>query len=253
MVISGNDFYNTPTVVSNGWLLDNSTGSANEKGSPITVCSGGTLSGIGVIGNLVTVNPGGTFAPGTNDGYTIGTLTFTNNASCNGALSLSGNLFFKLNPGGAEANDYVTTLGTAAYTNLGTGTLTVTNVSSNPLTAGEVFQLFSTNVVGGNNLTISGPVAFQNDLAMNGTIVVGVAASSPVSISSVSSMGGKLVMVWQGSAGQNIILLGSTNLLVPISQWTPVLTNAIGASGFSTNSIVINPNLTQQFYLLSVP
>lgn len=52
---------------------------------------------VGAIGNVVRIQSGGTLAPGTNEGVALGTLTITNNGfGLAGALSLAGNLFFKV-------------------------------------------------------------------------------------------------------------------------------------------------------------
>ncbi len=53
-----------------------------------------------------------------------------------------------------------------------------------------------------------------------------------------------------GAAGTSFALLGSTNLALPLSQWTPILTNSFDNNGnfnFTNNPDV---NLPQQFYLL---
>jgi hypothetical protein len=49
-------------------------------------------------------------------------------------------------------------------------------------------------------------------------------------------------------------LLQSTNLALPLPQWTPVLTNNFNGSGvlnLSTN--IVNPNSADEFYILAQP
>jgi hypothetical protein len=141
---------------------------------------------------LDTIWPGGKLAPGTNDGYTLGTLTYTNNGTLLGGVQMTNaNLLFKINPGLTQSNDFVNALTinyVSCFTNYGLGTtLIVTNVGSNPLYAGEIFQLFSTNVVNGNNITVvyaNGGSGFVNNLAVNGTIQV-TASAPPPSITSL--------------------------------------------------------------------
>jgi len=48
------------------------------------------------------------------------------------------------------------------------------------------------------------------------------------------------------------VLLGSTSLAIPISLWTPILTNNFNGSGnlnLSTN--IIDPVVPQEFFILS--
>jgi len=56
-----------------------------------------------------------------------------------------------------------------------------------------------------------------------------------------------------GQAGDAYYLLGSTNLTLPVSRWTPLATNVLSGSGnftFTGTNVVI-PGAWQQFYLLS--
>ena len=55
-----------------------------------------------------------------------------------------------------------------------------------------------------------------------------------------------------GADNGPFVLLESTNVALPLSQWSPVLTNTFDSGGnlnLSTN--IINPNNGQQFYILS--
>ncbi|MDO8876633.1 MAG: autotransporter-associated beta strand repeat-containing protein [Pseudolabrys sp.] len=77
LVLGGNSTYSGPTSILGGTLqVDGSIVSAT------TVSSGGTLTGMGSVGD-VTVNAGGTLVPGAVG--TIGTLTVTGNLTFNGA------------------------------------------------------------------------------------------------------------------------------------------------------------------------
>ena len=80
--LTGTNTYSGGTIVSNGTLLvNNSAGSGTGTGM-VTVVSGATLSGSGVIAGPVTVN--GTLAPGNSPG----TLTISNNLVLNGGAVL---------------------------------------------------------------------------------------------------------------------------------------------------------------------
>ena len=75
LTLTGNNTYGGGTTISKGTLLvNNSAGSGGGTGA-VTVASGATLSGSGVIGGAVTINTGGIFAPGN----PTGTLTVSNN------------------------------------------------------------------------------------------------------------------------------------------------------------------------------
>jgi len=73
-----------------------------------------------------------------------------------------------------------------------------------------------------------------------------------MSISAILS-NSNLSLVWRGGTNQNCTLLTSTNVAEPISRWTVMATNMVGADGLSTNSIPVNMNEPQRFYLLSIP
>jgi fibronectin-binding autotransporter adhesin len=81
---STNSTYSGDTTVSNGTLLVNNTRGSGTGTGVVTVASGGTLGGTGVITGPVTVN--GTLAPG---GNAVGTLTISNNLVVNSGATLS--------------------------------------------------------------------------------------------------------------------------------------------------------------------
>ncbi len=76
---------------------------------------------------------------------------------------------------------------------------------------------------------------------------------APARLSGFGQSGNNLVMVWAGGTNQSCVLLSATNLLQPRSTWIPVATNPVGANGFSTNAIPVNPGSVQSYYLLSIP
>ncbi|HEX3716861.1 MAG TPA: leucine-rich repeat protein [Verrucomicrobiae bacterium] len=74
-------------------------------------------------------------------------------------------------------------------------------------------------------------------------------------ISGVSVSGGNLVLDGtNGVAGATYVVLASTNLALPLSQWTPTATNFLGASGnFSiTVSNAVDSQFSKRFYILQM-
>ena len=134
MELTAANQYQGPTTVSGGTLLVNNTSGSGTGSGNVTVQSGGTLAGNGIItGNNITVQAGGTLAPG----YGVGTLTVIN-------LTLGGNTVMEINKSLSPSNDLVVASGSIGYG----GTLTVTNEGPN-ISLGDRFVLF--NPVGTGN------------------------------------------------------------------------------------------------------
>jgi hypothetical protein len=72
-------------------------------------------------------------------------------------------------------------------------------------------------------------------------------------ITSITVSGPTLTI--QGTNGANsgpYVLLGSTNVALPLIQWTPLLTNNFAPDGsFNLSTNIINPALPLEFYILS--
>ncbi|MCX6927284.1 MAG: IPT/TIG domain-containing protein [Verrucomicrobia bacterium] len=62
-----------------------------------------------------------------------------------------------------------------------------------------------------------------------------------------------LMILWAGGTNQPCLLLSGSNVTQPLATWSPVATNAVGPNGMSTNTIPIQPDMPQRFYLLSIP
>ena len=143
---------------------------------------------------------------------------------------------------------------------LSSTTSLIINNTGMPLGPG-VYTIISTNIGGLVNGTL--PSSFTIN---GGGITTGASAS-------VTINGGELDLVitvptphitgfeingvtltitaTNGADGGQFVLMGSTNLLLPFSQWKPILTNSFNGSGnldLVTN--VISPNNPLEFYLL---
>ena len=235
--------YNGGTIVSAGTLLvNNTTGSGTGEGS-VVVQTNATLGGSGSIGGAVTVESGGTLAPGPS---AIGTLTINSN------LTLAGNLFIRINKSASASNSWVTVSGT--LTNAGNGTVTVANLGMVGLKAGDSFQLFSQPLLNGQALTITpapgSGLAWSNNLALNGSIaVVSTAVEVPVLSSIVTFSGSSCSLSFSGASGQGYTVLMSTNVALPMADWTPLTSGVFGAS--PVNFTDTGATNAQRFYRIA--
>jgi autotransporter-associated beta strand protein len=196
--------YSGLTTVSNGTLLVN-----GQSGAGGITVDGGTLGGTGMISGPVTIQSAGSVAPGTS----IGTLTINNN------LTIAGNLSIEVNKSVSPSNDLVIVTGTLA--NIGTGTVTVTNLGP-ALTSGNSFKLFSKPLANGAALTVTGAgVTWVNKLAIDGSIAVASTVSTARTNITFSVTGGNtLNLSWpadhQGWTLQtNAVGLAATNAWFP--------------------------------------
>ena len=198
----------------------------------------GTINGLLVVGALATLSPGGS----TN----MGTLNVTSN------LTLQGATVMKISA--TNGNDQIDAAGITYG-----GSLVVTNISG-AVTNGQSFQLFvATTGYSLNFSSVTLPSAtgltWTNTLAVNGTITAGVVPSGPPLqpiITSISLSGTSLVISGtNGTATFQFVLLNSTNLMLPLSQWTPVVTNPFTGGSWSTTNTV-NSSAPQEFYMLNV-
>jgi hypothetical protein len=220
-----------------------------------TTNASATLSGSGILGGLVVVQTGATLGAGTP--AAIGTLTIDS------SLILGGNLFIRVNnsppdPLGIPPVTNDNFIVTDGATNIGSGTVTVSNVGP-ALAVGNKFVLFNGPVVGGAALTVSGGgVTWQNNLAANGSISVLTILPPPAppspGINAVSASAGNLVFSGtNGTVGGTYYILTTTNITLPLSDWTVLSTNTFGAGGVFSASIPIGASADGHFYSLEVP
>jgi fibronectin-binding autotransporter adhesin len=237
VTLAGANTYSGNTTVSAGTLL---IGNTNAGTGSVAVNSGGTLGGNGAISGAVTVASGGSLALG------LSTLTINNN------LSLAGNVSVSVNKSLTPANGMAAVSGTLTTTG---GSVTVSNLGS-ALAAGDTFQLFSQAVSGGAAMTVSGGgagVVWNNNLALNGTIsVVSVTAPKPQITQAQISNGSIIFSGTNGPGSGTYEVLSSTNLALPLNQWTDLSTNSFQSNGQFSVTNAINPGIPQQFYLLQV-
>ena len=234
--------YTGATTVTNGFLQVNGSLAA---GSTVSVGAGGQLGGTGVINGAATIQAGGTLSPG----GSLSTLTFGGSLT----LAAGSTSFFEISKS-PTTNDVAKIFG--ALTN--GGTLIVTNISASAPAFGDRFKLFNAGSYSGAFSSVQLPplsagLAWNTSaLNTNGTLSV-VVTPHPVFGSPIIFNGG---LIFNGNSGvgyANYYLLGSTNLAIPISNWTRLLTNQFDAGGNFNFTNPINPSWPQGFYLLQIP
>ena len=228
----------------------------NRTDGTLTLASGQTLEGVGIVKGKLAASAGSTVLPGvTSTATNVGILTVSSNAT------LSGNALLKLNN---TTNDVLSVGGALTYG----GTLTLTNISATPLAANKSFKLF--NAVGGysgafSSIVTQPPLATglvwnTNNLTVNGIITVVTAILVPTNSPTITHFsitnGNVVINGTNGQAGGTYYLLTSTNVAKPLNQWLPVSTNVVNtnaaANGFTfIGTNVVAPNVAQQFYILS--
>ncbi len=242
LVLSGVNTYSGVTTVNLGTLVvSNTAGSATGSGS-ITVNSGGTLAGNGIVSGAVTVNSGGTLIPGS----PLGTLTLSNNLTL-----ASGSTNLAQVQHSPRTNTLVRIGGTL---NEG-GTLVVSNSGVAPFAAGDNFKLFSAagynNGFGGSILpSVNTGLAWNTTrLNVDGTLWV-VSTNSPGITGTLVSGGNLIFSGTGGTPGWNYYVLTSTNL--GSGQWTRLATNQFDPGGNFAVTNAINPGSPPTFYRLQL-
>jgi fibronectin-binding autotransporter adhesin len=240
ITLTGNNTYAAGTSVSAGaFFINNTAGSGTGSGSVI-VANTATLGGQGFIGGPVTVNAGGTLSPGA-AATSVGTLTI------NSDLSLAGNVAISINKSLSPSNSSVVVTG--ALNNSGSGTVKITNLGPQ-LKPGDTFHIFSQPVSGGASLlVIGGGAIWNNNLPVDGTISI-ISLPTPV-INSVSINGTNFLFSGtNGAFSGPYALLSTTNVSLPLTKWTTVLTGSYDGSGNFSGTTGISTNPPQKFFIL---
>lgn len=209
-----------------------------------TTVTNGTLGGTGSIaGNLVML--GGTNAPG----LSLGTFTVGGNAT------LAGTTLMELNRGQTPNSDRLVVGGNI---NFGGILRVVLGAGAAAPQAGDVYQLFN-KAGSGSFTTISLPTLsggltwITTNLTVNGTISVLGPTPQPVITNVVVSGSNVILSGINGTAGNPYKLMTSTNVALPMSSWTPAVTNLFGVGGTFSVTNSMDPAKPANFYRLQVP
>jgi autotransporter-associated beta strand protein len=232
--------YTGATTISAGTLLVH--GNLAPATGTVTVAAAGTLGGNGTLGGVTTVS--GKISPGAS----IGLLTFTNNVT----LASGSTTFIEISKT-PKTNDVLKTL--RALT-LG-GTLTVTNLAGTPA-LGDSFKILDAVTLTGNftkaNLPqlTTGLTWNRTTLASTGTITI-VTNTTPA-LTGANLIGVNLALTYGGGVpGALYYLIGSTNLALPVAQWTPLTTNYFAFDGTTSVNATVYADPPQKFFRLLVP
>jgi len=206
----------------------------------LTLATGQTLQGGGIVNGSLTVGSGAAVSPGGTG--TIGTLTVTNSV----VLSASGTTLMDLNQT-AGTRDQITCAGMTYG-----GTLSLANLAGT-LAAGSSFKLFNAPSYTGSfaNITPATPgsgLAWDtSQLNTSGTISV-VSSGGPV-IGNTTVVGGNLIFSGTGGvASGTYAVLTATNLTMPLANWTSQVTNSFDGTGAFRATNAITAGAPQRFY-----
>ena len=249
MVMSGTMALTGTSAISNSPIItvnSSATLDASQRSdTTLTLATGQALTGNGTVKGNVIVGSGATIAPGS----AIGTMTFNNNLTFNpGSTTL-----IQINKSLSPSNDLSQVTGNVSYG----GALALTNLGG-AYSAGDSFKLFSAAGYSGAFTSVS-PVIPGINLAWNtNSLATGVLSvvSSPTAkpvFGSLAMTGNSLVL--KGSNGVpawTYRILTSTNLSLPMANWTVIATNSFDGSGHFNFTNSVNPVGSQQYFLLQL-
>jgi fibronectin-binding autotransporter adhesin len=175
LTLTGNNTYTGGTTIAGGTLLVNNTAGSGTGTGSVSVNSG-TLGGTGTItpgiGSSISVNNGGTLAPGANGAGTLkvgGNVTIANNGTFAIGLAAGG------------SNTSLSVQGSSTKVNFATGSiLSLSALSGFDRSTPSNYTLITMPTGGGSNLMLDNlPIA---DGQVLGTYIQGTGPSGPVTI-----------------------------------------------------------------------
>ena len=233
VTLDGDNNYTGGTIISNGTLIIN-----GSVGFSTVTVAGGTLAGAGIFNGPATIQSAGTLAPGSS----IGQMSFYSSLT----LETGSTTRLKIDASSAT-NDSVLVLIDLTYG----GTLTVTNLSGSPA-PGDSYQLFdAANYHGAFAGFTLPPLAPDlrwdtSDLVTNGTLKVVIRQAQ--FLSSELSGTDLIVTGTYGVINGAYQVLASTNIALPLTNWTVLVTNHFDENGdFSFTNVAVGPG---RFFML---
>jgi fibronectin-binding autotransporter adhesin len=246
------------------------TGANTYTGSTAITLGTLALSGSGSIADTtnITINANAIFnVSGLSSQFTLGAgQTLANNGSTaiiNGAATTGSGTVSLSYTSGIPAliitNGALTLAPATTFNVFNTGAalaagtyIIITNATSGNL--GSVTGTLPSVTVGGGGI-VAGTAASLHLASGALELVVSAATPPTPTITDISLSGPTLtITATNGADGGPYTLLESTNLLLPIAQWTPVLTNNFDGNGnLNLTTNVVSPNNSIEFYILEQP
>jgi hypothetical protein len=129
-----------------------------------------------------------------------------------------------------------------------TGALLVDGATAAPARRVHFFLRDNTFI----NLTPNGLSLFEAALEWAVNRQLTFVPPSSLKIGNISIAGGNVTISGTGGGSGTYRVLSTTNLNVPVAQWTPVATNTFGAGG-DFSAMIPQPADPDRFYLIAVP
>ncbi len=210
----------------------------------LTLRANGALVGNGSITGTLTVQSGGTLAPGNS----LGKISLSAPPSFSGTVRLEVS-----RTGALLTNDVVAVTGTLTYG----GALVVTNIGPDPLVLGSSFKLFNATSFAGSFASLTLPalasgLTWANKLLADGSVAV--ITNSPPVIATPFMNGTNLIFsVTGGTPGGAWNLLTTTNLALPVVSWSTNRSGVFDALGNVTLTNGILYSEPQRCYRITTP
>ena len=233
--------YNGPTTINAGTLALGATGSISDTAA--IIIAGGTEFNVSALSSPFMLG----------SGQVLSNSVSASTAFINGNINTgAGTLSLTYDFGTPLLNILSGTL------TLSSSTILKINNTVTPLPAGT-YPIITGNLAGTApaSFTFTGGIAAGTtaSLQMSASALNLVIAPASPRITGIRLNGATLtITATNGMTVGQYVLMQSTNLLLPLSQWTPVLTNTFDGSGnlnLATN--IVNPNNAQVFYFLQIP
>jgi autotransporter-associated beta strand protein len=258
LTLEGTNTYTGDTTITTGTLLLVTNGTISDRAvidigsgttldvsqridTTLTLASGQTLEGTGVVDGRLIAGAGSTVSPGASS---VGILTVTNTVALSGLTSMG------LDQAGGT-NSVLASDSTITYG----GVLGLTYLSGSPPN-GSSFKLFQATNYQGSFSSISpatpGPGLAWDTSLLNTSGTIRVRAGGAPIITGITLLGSTVVISGtNGAPGETYFVLTSTNLALALPDWTPLATNIFDGSGDFT--FTNNVTVPQQYFLLEAP
>lgn len=252
--LNNTNSYTAATIVSNGVLMVGADGAIGS--GQVTVCSNAVLAGAGVVLNNVTVQAGGIVQGGdTNYSGALTLLAGPLNFGPTNGPAVPTYSRFTIAAGGQISTPILNVNGTNTIliqdNALSVGTNTLISYGSINYTAGSRFQLGTLPAGVVANVLDTGSaiqLAVTATNAPSGQTGKGISPTPFITHLIISN--GNLSFAATNGVEGNWTLLQSTNLMLPLGQWTTICVVNFDASGTCFTNIPYIETNAQTFYIL---